>query len=53
MKKKASVPSILFFVVVIAFIFNNNNEYTNLIAFWGGLIGTMGLYSFLEEKFYK
>ena len=53
MRKKASIPSILVFVGVIIFIFNNNNEYVNLIAFWFGLFASMGLYSYLEEKFYK
>ena len=53
MGKKAFIPSILFWIVVMTFIFFNSNVYVNYIVFVCGMSVTITLYAYLEEKFYS
>lgn len=53
MRKKALVPSILLWIVVLTFMFFNSNVYVNYIVFICGMSVTITLYAYLEEKFYS
>lgn len=53
MRKKALVPSILLWIVVLTFMFFNSNVYVNYIVFVCGLSVTITLYAYLEEKYYS
>lgn len=53
MRKKALVPSIIFWIGVLTFIFFNSNVYINYIVFLLGMMATMTLYAYLEEKYYS
>lgn len=53
MRKKALVPSILLWIVVLTFMFFNSNVYVNYIVFIGGMSVTITLYAYLEEKYYS
>ena len=53
MRKKAFIPSILLWIGVLTFVFFNTNVYVNFIAFLGGMMATMMLYAYLEEKYYS
>ena len=50
MRNKAFIPSLLFWVGVLTFVFFNTNVYVNFIVFLGGMMATMMLYAYLEEK---
>ena len=53
MRNKAFIPSLLFWVGVLTFVFFNTNVYVNFIVFVCGMSVTITLYAYLEEKFYS
>ena len=53
MRKKAFIPSILLWIGVMTFIFFNSNVCVNYIVFLLGMMATMALYAYLEEKYYS